>query len=169
MLQTDAAINPGNSGGPLVNSQGQVIGMNTAVATGSPGEPAQNVGFAIPVSRIKPLLPELRQGRVPVNSTAFLGAGLVTLTPELRQQYGFTPDKGAVVGDVVAGSPADSAGLQPGDVIVSFDGQAVDSAEKLSSLIRRHKPGDRVPLSLVRGDAERSVTVVLGSRPVARR
>ena len=165
MIQTDAAINPGNSGGPLVNAQGQVIGMNTAVATGSPGEPAQNVGFAIPVNRIKPLLPALRQGRAPLTSTTFLGAGLVTLTPELRQQYGFTPDSGAVVGQVVPGSPADSAGLQVGDVVTSFDGQAVDSAEKLRSLIRSHKPGDRVALEFVRGAARHGVTVVLGSRP----
>ena len=167
MIQTDAAINPGNSGGPLVNAQGQVIGMNTAVAAGSPGEPAQNVGFAIPMNRIKPLLPDLRQGHAPVSSTTFLGAGLVTLTPELRQQYGFKPDQGAVVGQVVAGSPAEGAGLQVGDVITSFDGQAVDSSEKLRSLIRGHKPGDRVPLTFTRGSAEHSVPVVLGSRQVA--
>jgi putative serine protease PepD len=166
MLQTDAAINPGNSGGPLANGQAQVIGMNTAVATGAPGEPAQNVGFAIPVNRIKPLLPELRQGRTPVTAATFLGAALVTLTPDLRQQYGFTPDKGAVVGQVVPGSPADSAGLQPGDVVVSFDGQPVDSAEKLRSLIRRHKPGDRVQLTFVRGSTGHTVTAALGSRPV---
>src|SRR5207302_451514 len=149
MIQTDAAINPGNSGGPLVNAQGQVIAMNTAVAAGAPGEPAQNVGFAIPVNRIKPLLADLRQGRAPVPSTAFLGAALVTLTPELRQQYGFAPDRGAVVGQVVAGSPAENAGLQVGDVVSAVDGEAVDSAEKLSRLIRQHKPGDRVQLRFV--------------------
>jgi len=167
MLQTDAAINPGNSGGPLANAQGQVIAMNTAVAAGAPGEPAQNVGFAIPVNRIKPLLADLRQGRAPVPSTAFLGAALVTLTPELRQQYGFAPDRGAVVGQVVAGSPAENAGLQVGDVVSAVDGEAVDSAEKLSRLIRQHKPGDRVQLRFVRGTTEHSVTVVLGSRPIA--
>ena len=167
MLQTDAAINPGNSGGPLANAQGQVIAMNTAVAAGAPGEPAQNVGFAIPVNRIKPLLADLRQGRAPVPSTAFLGAALVTLTPELRQQYGFAPDRGAVVGQVVAGSPAENAGLQVGDVVSAVDGEAVDSAEKLSRLIRQHKPGDRVQLRSVRGTTEHSVTVVLGSRPIA--
>ncbi|HZT67327.1 MAG TPA: trypsin-like peptidase domain-containing protein [Acidimicrobiales bacterium] len=169
MLQTDAAINPGNSGGPLVNAQGEVIGMNTAVASsaGATGETAQNIGFAIPTDKIKPILPKLRTGQSVAGSHAFIGVDVVDLTPDLKQSYGFTPDQGAVVAGVTAGSPAENAGLQVGDVITAFDGTAINSATDLTSALAEHKPGQQVTLTVYRGSQKLSVNVTLGSRPAA--
>jgi S1-C subfamily serine protease len=110
MIQTDAAINAGNSGGPLIDTAGQVIGMNTAVAgTSSDGTNSQNIGFAIPVAQVAATLPELQKGGQTGNGGGYLGVDITTLTPALRQQYGFTPTSGAVVLSVVAGSPTTSA------------------------------------------------------------
>ncbi len=123
MIQTDAAINPGNSGGPLIDTSGQVIGMNTAVAgTTSDGTSSQNIGFAIPTASVEALIPELEKGGQSGNGGGYLGVDITTLTPALRQQYGFTPDLGAVILSVVSGSPAAKAGLVQGDVIVDIDG-----------------------------------------------
>src|SRR5207248_1354417 len=108
VLQTDAAINPGKSGGPLVDSTGCVIGINTAVASGSGSQPAQNVGFAIPISSAKPVIDDIKAGRKP----AFLGVGTTDLTPELKSQLGVSVNDGAAVTDVTSGSPADDAGLK---------------------------------------------------------
>ncbi len=167
MFQTDAAINPGNSGGPLVDSSGKVIGMNTAVAASSDGtSQAQNIGFAIPSNKINNLLPALRNksiGSQTSGGTAFLGVSLETLTPQLRSQYNFVPSQGAVVLQVVSGSPADVAGLQQGDVITSFNGKAVTSADQLAQAVQGDKPGQSVKIGLYRGQAQMTVTATLGS------
>ncbi|MCL4313755.1 MAG: trypsin-like peptidase domain-containing protein [Actinobacteria bacterium] len=165
MLQTDAAINSGNSGGPLVNSAGQVIGMNTAVAGSSAGNaPAQNIGFAIPVDRIKSLLPQLLRGGVH-QSNAYIGVDIVTLTPQLRQQYGFMPNHGAVIVDVLPGTPASRAGLEVGDIIVSFNGKPVTSASSLVADLANQQPGNRVSIGIYRGIIHKTVTVTLGAKP----
>jgi S1-C subfamily serine protease len=148
LIQTDAPINPGDSGGPLLNASGQVIGMNTAIAGN-----AQNIGFAIPVSQIQPLLAQLAQGGGSAAGRAYLGVSLADASP------------GAVVTAVVAGSPADSAGLRPGDVVTSVDGTAVQDAAGLVSVIRSHRPGDRLSLTVRRGSSTRTVRVTLGSAP----
>ena len=123
LIQTDAAINAGNSGGPLIDTAGQVIAMNTAVAgTSSDGTSSQNIGFAIPIAQVESLLPELQKGGQAGNGGGYLGVDITTLTPALRQQYGFTPTSGAVVLSVVSGSPAAKAGLVQGDVIVNIGG-----------------------------------------------
>ena len=128
MIQTDAAINPGNSGGPLIDTSGQVIGMNTAVAgTSSDGTSSQNIGFAIPAASVESLISQLEKGGQSGNGGGYLGVDITTLTPALRQQYGFTPTSGAVILSVVSGSPADKAGLVQGDVIVNIDGTAITS------------------------------------------
>lgn len=167
MFQTDAAINPGNSGGPLVDSSGQVIGMNTAVAASASGSSqAQNIGFAIPVNTIAQLLPSLRNHSIPnqpSTGTAFLGVSLETLTSQLRSAYNFVPTQGAVVLQVVTGSPADVAGLQQGDVIVSFDNKPVTSAEQLAAVIQRDHPGQSVTIGIYRGQARLTVTATLAS------
>jgi S1-C subfamily serine protease len=167
MFQTDAAINPGNSGGPLVDSSGRVIGMNTAVAANSTGtSQAQNIGFAIPSNKIENLLPALRNksiGAQSTSGTAFLGVSLETLTPQLRSQYNFVPNQGAVVLQVVTGSPADVAGLQQADVITSFNGQAVTSADQLGQAVRSGKPGQSVRIGFYRGEAQMMVTATLSS------
>jgi S1-C subfamily serine protease len=167
MIQTDAAINPGNSGGPLVNAHAQVIGMNTAVAqSAGPGNAAaQDIGFAIPVDKIESLLPLLRKGGTVTQGTAYLGVEVVTLTPEVQAEYGIGTQTGALVAAVASGSPAATAGIRPGDVIVRVDSTSIGSAEDLVLAIRAHRPGDRVTISYWRGSVERSTTVVLGSTP----
>jgi S1-C subfamily serine protease len=161
MFQTDAAINQGNSGGPLVDSSGKVIGMNTAVASNADGtSAAEDIGFAIPSNRIEQRLPALRSRSV---GDAFLGVSLETLTPQLRSQYNFVPSEGAVVLQVESGSPADAAGLESGDVITSFDGKPVTSADQLAAAVQNDKPGTRATIGIVRGQAEKTLTATLGS------
>jgi len=167
MFQTDAAINPGNSGGPLVDSSGRVIGMNTAIASSEDGTTeAQNIGFAIPSNKIERLLPSLRDRSVPnpaISGTAFLGISVETLTPEVRSAYNFVPTQGAVVLQVQSGTPADTAGLEQGDVIVSFNGTPVTSADQLTTAIQSGHPGQPVTIRFYRGQTAMTVTAVLGS------
>ncbi len=167
MFQTDAAINPGNSGGPLVDSSGRVIGMNTAIASSEDGTTeAQNIGFAIPSNKIERLLPSLRDRSVPnpaISGTAFLGISLETLTPEVRSAYNFVPTQGAVVLEVQSGTPADTAGLEQGDVIVSFNGTPVTSADQLTTAIQSGHPGQSVAIRFYRGQTAMTVTATLGS------
>jgi putative serine protease PepD len=165
LIQTDAAINPGNSGGPLIDTAGQVIGMNTAVAgTSNDGANAQNIGFAIPIASVETLIPELEKGGPAANSGGYLGVDITTLTSALRQQYGFTPTSGAVILDVISGSPADKAGLRQGDVIVNIDGTAIDSSETLQSLIQKDKAGQTISITYYVGDEKHTVSVVLGTQ-----
>jgi serine protease Do len=159
VIQTDTAINPGNSGGPLVNSAGEVVGINTAVA----GD-AQNIGFSIAINAAKPIIEELRQGTT--KSRPFLGVKMITFTPEYAEGLGVTVDSGAVVADVTAGSGAEVAGLRTGDVITSIDGKEVKAAEDVTSAVNAHKPGEEIKLTFVRRDQTQEVTVKLGERPV---
>ena len=151
MIQTDAAINPGNSGGPLVNSVGQVIGINTAVAA----DGAQNIGFAIPIDKARSLADRLKSGQGPA-PTAFLGVS----TTETSDGSG-----GAQVVDLVAGGPAAKGGIAVGDLIVSFDGKPVATADALSGLVQAHQPGDTVQVVVERNGASRTVSVTLGTKP----
>ena len=167
LIQTDAAINPGNSGGPLVNSSGQVIGMNTAVALNAEqGTQAEGIGFAIAVNRAKPIITQIRNHTVP-NGQAFLGVSSITLTPALKQQYGLAPDQGAIVADVSAGSPAERAGLQQLDVVIKADATTIATNDALVGFVRAHKPGDKVTLEVVRGTRTFSVPVTLETRPTS--
>ncbi|HVE47272.1 MAG TPA: trypsin-like peptidase domain-containing protein [Acidimicrobiales bacterium] len=165
LIQTDAAINPGNSGGPLVNAEGEVIGVNTAVVR---QELAQNIGFAIAIDTIKPMLEPLTKGEA-LAPQAFLGVSTVTLTPEIREQFDFTPEKGAVVAEVVPGSPADAAGLQSNDVIIRIADTDIVTNVDVQKEVRTNKPGDKVPIVWMRGSEERRAEVTLGARPVAQR
>ena len=151
MIQTDAAINPGNSGGPLVNSSGQVIGINTAVAA----DGAQNIGFAIPIDKAKALADRLKTGQGPA-PVAFLGVA----TTETTDGSG-----GAQVVDVVAGGPASKAGLAVGDLIVTFDGKPVAGADALSGLVQARQPGDTVAVVIERNGSSRTINVTLASKP----
>ena len=130
LLQTDAAINSGNSGGPLVNAAGQVIGINTAIAVQSN---AQNIGFAIPIDRAKAIADRLVGGE-DASPVAFLGV-------TTRDNTAGTT--GATIEEVTAGSPADAAGLRPGDVVVAVDDRTVSGAASLSRLIGEQPPGSR--------------------------
>jgi serine protease Do len=165
LIQTDAAINNGNSGGPLVNAAGEVVGMNTVViqATGG-GNLVQNIGFAISINSIKSTITQLQSGKTPSHTTTFLGANLATVTDALKQRLGLATDSGALVNDVVAGSPAENAGLRSGDVVVKFDDKDIKTAQELVDSVRTHKPGDKVKVDYFRGTDKRTTTVTLGSR-----
>jgi S1-C subfamily serine protease len=166
MIQTDAAINPGNSGGPLLDSAGDVIGMNTAVAgTLADGTSAQNIGFAIPVTTIESLLKSLEAGASVVNHGAFIGVEITSMDSALQAEYGFTVSSGAVVMSVISGTGAASAGVKQGDVIVGINGTAVTSAQDVSSIISALKPGDVIKLQIVRGSKHLTIQVTLGSAP----
>jgi S1-C subfamily serine protease len=168
MIQTDAAINPGNSGGPLIDTSGQVIGMNTAVAgTSSDGTSSQNIGFAIPAASVEALISELEKGGQSGNGGGYLGVDITTLTPALRQQYGFTPTSGAVILSVVSGSPADKAGLVQGDVIVTIDGTNITSADDLQKVVQNGKAGQTISITYYVGDSKRTTTATLGSQAEA--
>ncbi|HEX3333898.1 MAG TPA: trypsin-like peptidase domain-containing protein [Acidimicrobiales bacterium] len=168
LIQTDAAINSGNSGGPLIDTAGQVIGMNTAVAgTSSDGTSSQNIGFAIPISQVEAQLPQLQKGGQSGNGGGYLGVDITTLTPALRQQYGFTPTTGAVVLSVVSGSPASKAGLRQGDVIVNINGTAITSADDLQKVVQKSKAGQTVTITYYVGNSKRTTTATLGNQAQA--
>jgi S1-C subfamily serine protease len=164
LLQTDAAINPGNSGGALVDTAGRVIGITNAIAAGSRGQPAQNIGFAIPSDTVLKALPALRAGRN-------VGGGQSNQTPTafLGVELSDTGQgAGALVAAVGPGTPAAGAGLQAGDVITAADGTTIGSAADLRSVIARHKPGDKIKLTWRQGGGQgqtRSATVTLAARP----
>ena len=159
VLQTDAAINPGNSGGPLVDANGCVIGINSAVA-GTSGQPAQNIGFAIPISHAKPVVDDIKAGRKP----AFLGIGTTDLTPEIKSEVGANVDSGAVVQDVTSGSPADDAGIKRGDVIVQIGDDQIKSTGDVATAVRKHHPDEKVTVTYVRGSDRKSAEVTLAQR-----
>jgi S1-C subfamily serine protease len=166
MIQTDAAINPGNSGGPLLDAQGDVVGMNTAVAGTLPdGTSAQNIGFAIPVATIESLLKSLKAGQSVVNHGAFMGVEISSMNPTLQAEYGFTVTSGAVVMSVVPGSGAANAGIKQGDIIVGINAMVIASAQDVSSVISSQHPGDVVSVKLVRGSKTITKSVTLGSAP----
>ncbi len=161
LIQTDAAINPGNSGGALVNSAGQVVGMNTAVA----GD-AQNIGFAIAIDKAKPLVEAIRTGTpAPATATqAYLGIGSQTIDPTTAAGLGLAQTSGAYVTSVETGSAAEKAGLRTGDVITSIGGAAVTSSDDLSAAIKAHKPGDAVDIVWTRARQRVTAQATLGGR-----
>ena len=159
-IQTDAAINPGNSGGPLLNTRGEVIGINTAIA---PTSVSNNVGFAISISSAKPIIEALRQGDEP--RIAFLGVETETLTPQRADDEGVEATSGAIIVDIVEGAAADEAGLEIGDIVISIEGVTTPTTESLLRQIRRHRVGDAVELQVERdGDVE-TVIATLGRLP----
>ena len=150
-IQTDAAINPGNSGGPLLNARGQVIGINTAIIGG-----AQGLGFAIPIDTAQQIAQQLiTQGKV---QHPYLGIQMVPLTPEIKQKINNNPnsdirvtaDQGIVIVGVVEGSPADAAGLRPGDIIQSINNQPVTKAEDVQQLLDKSGVGSQLQIALQR-------------------
>ncbi|MGA9636557.1 MAG: trypsin-like peptidase domain-containing protein [Solirubrobacterales bacterium] len=175
-IQTDASINPGNSGGPLLDSKGDVIGINEQIASSSGSN--SGVGFAIPVTSVRYSLGQLRSdGKV---DYAFLGVTSESLYPQLADHLGLDTKTGALITDVVGGSPADKAGLKGstgettfqlqhvktgGDVVIGVDGKPVIQNNDLSELVALHKPGDTVKLDILRGNQHATVDVTLGSRP----
>lgn len=159
-IQTDAAVNPGNSGGALVNVEGKLVGINTAIAsiTGT----FAGYSFAVPVSIVKKVVEDLRTyGKV---QRALLGVSIMNVTPQLQKEQDLPVSQGAYVGDVYAGSAAEEAGIQSGDVIVEVDGRPVRSASELQEMIARQRPGDLVKVKFYRGQQLKEVTVRLKGR-----
>jgi S1-C subfamily serine protease len=165
LIQTDAAINPGNSGGPLVNSAGQVIGINTAV-----NAEAQGLGFAIPIDVAKPIMEQALAGEE--LQRPWIGVYYVPVTPAIAEEEGLGVDTGALVSSssggspgVFPGSPAEEAGLLEGDVIVAIDGEQITSESDLAALMLRHAPGDTVTLRVLRDSSATDIDVTLGVLP----
>ena len=157
-LQTDAAINPGNSGGPLVDLNGRVVGINTAGA----GQ-AENIGFSIAIDAAKPII--MRSMRRPAAPVAYLGVSTETVNSGLAFQLGLPVEQGALVRAVTG--PAGEAGIEPGDVIVAFEGRRILTSEDLGRVILQRRPGDRVDVRIIRPDGESStLRVELGERPL---
>lgn len=163
-LQTDAAINPGNSGGPLVNMRGEVIGMNTAIAT-SVGQ-YSGVGFSIPINMVKKVLPVLVKGGTVTRG--MLGIVIQDITPELAQQFHVpTPQqgadyRGALIAQINPGSPAEKAGIQPGDVVVRFQGKPVEDTQHLRNMVAESTPGSKVELTIIREGKEQKISATVG-------
>jgi serine protease DegQ len=161
LLQTDAPISPGNSGGALVDGSGQVMGINDAYLPPATG--AVSIGFAIPSATVLDVVDQLLStGRA---RHAFFGIQPGTLTAEIAERLGVSRTDGVLVLDVVGGGPADRAGIRPGDVLIALDDTAVPSVEEFLAALRGHRPGDRVRVTVLRGDTERQLTVVLVDRP----
>jgi len=164
LIQTDAAINPGNSGGPLVNSAGQVIGVNTAVS-----ENAQGIGFAIPIDVARPIMDQALAGED--LARPWIGVYYTSLTPAIAEEAGVDVDHGALIGTadgtdpVFDGSPAEAAGLQDGDVIVALEGREVTADSDLSMLVLPYGPGDTITLSVLRDGETIELDVTLGELP----
>ncbi len=160
-LQTDAAINPGNSGGPLFNLKGEVIGINTAIVSPQIGS---GIGFAVPINMAKSLLPQLQsKGRV---TRGYLGVAVGDLTPDLQKAFALPPGtKGALVQQVVPKQPAATAGLEPGDVILSLDGKPLDSGGALTRGVALIPPGQKVTLVVLRGGKQKTFTFPVAQRP----
>ncbi len=155
-IQTDASINPGNSGGPLINMQGDIVGINTALVPYG-----QGIGFAIPINTVKPLMPQLvAKGAV---TRGYLGVNLQTLTPELAKALKVQDRKGALVSDVMAGSPAEQAGMQRRDVIVAFNNQKVESARDLAALVATTPIGKSVTVTVLRDGSLQTLPVTVGT------
>ncbi|MBK9295104.1 MAG: Do family serine endopeptidase [Oligoflexia bacterium] len=142
-LQTDASINPGNSGGPLVNTKGEVIGVNAAI-----DGRAQGIGFAIPINVVKKLIPDLKtKGRV---TRSYLGVTINNINEKMVEEFGLKTDKGALVLGVAQGSPADKAGIEPYDVIVAINGREVEDAREITNKITETKSGETINLKIIR-------------------
>ncbi len=162
-IQTDAAINPGNSGGALVDLQGRLIGINTAIATSGGGRGNQGIGFAVPSNLAREVMRQIEEhGHV---IRGWLGVAVQDVTPAMATPLGLTTPGGALVGDVTEGSPAAKAGLMRGDVVIAIDGKPVADSRGLRMLIAEASPGAQVRLSVVRDGARRDAAATLGEVP----
>ena len=161
LIQTDAAVNPGNSGGALVDGEGRVIGVNTAIATASGG--SQGVGFAIPSTTVTTIADQLLEtGEVRVGYLGIVGQ---TVDPDTARLYDIEVEGGAVVAELDPDGPAGDAGLEPGDIIIAFDGTEVASMQELAGRIQQQGPGDDIDLEVVRDGEVVTLTVTLTERP----
>jgi S1-C subfamily serine protease len=168
LIQTDAAINPGNSGGPLLDANGSVIGINTAIATNSNG-----IGFAIPIDVARPIMAQAVAGE-PL-ARPYMGIHFVSITRQIADAQKLPVHVGALVGGfdetgkavpgVDPGTPAAAAGVKDGDIVVSVDGKVIDDEHPLDATLSQFSPGDTVSVDILRGGQHLTLQVTLGTRP----
>ncbi|MCK9377814.1 MAG: DegQ family serine endoprotease [Syntrophobacterales bacterium] len=157
-IQTDASINPGNSGGPLINMQGELVGINTAILPNG-----QGIGFAIPVNTAKPLVPQLiSTGAV---TRSYLGVNIQSITPELAKALNLRDRQGALVADVVAGGPADQGGIKRGDVIIAYNGKVVEDSHHLPALVAATPVGQEATVTILRNGQEQKLSMKVEELP----
>jgi serine protease DegQ len=166
-IQTDAAINPGNSGGALVDASGQLIGINTAIYSRTPGGASLGIGFAIPASTAKQVLEQIMQsGQV---TRGWIGVGVQDMTRELSESFKLPEIRGALITEVFRGTPADKAGIKLGDILIAVEGKAVTDSSSMLNLVAALNPGKQATLKLVRSQQETTLKVVVGRRPLQQR
>ncbi len=160
-IQTDAAINPGNSGGALVNVRGELIGINTAIFSTSGGY--QGIGFAVPTNMAKAVMDSLiSKGKV---IRGWFGVTIQSLTPELAKQFNLKEERGALVGDVIEGSPAEKAGIQRGDVIMEYEGKKIEEPYQLRNMVANTAPGQEMEIKIIRENRIETKKVTIGELP----
>ncbi|GAB3546191.1 Do family serine endopeptidase [Noviherbaspirillum agri] len=164
-IQTDAAINPGNSGGALIDAEGNLLGINTAIYSRSGG--SLGIGFAIPVSTVKTVMESIiSTGQV---VRGWIGVEPQDITPELAESFGLTKKSGAIIAGVLKGGPADRAGIRPGDILVAVEGKPVSDTTDMLNLIAQLIPGNKARMTVLRKSQESTIDVVVGKRPRPRR
>ena len=162
-IQHDAAINPGNSGGALFNLDGELVGINTAIATDGYSRANAGVGFAIPINMVKRVMEDLiSEGKV---TRGWLGVQIDNVNEGLVKALKLEDLNGAIITHVISGSPAEEAGVEEKDVIISVDGERVDDSSNLKNLISSGRPNDKTKLTVIRDGKEKKITVILGTRP----
>jgi serine protease Do len=158
VIQTDAAINPGNSGGPLLNVRGEVIGINTAIYSDSRSQGNMGIGFAIPINTVRDLLPQLRAGKI---TRGVIGVEIGPVPLNALAEFGLKERRGALVSLVRPNGPASKAGMEPGDVIIEFNGKAVPNRDQLVAMVTSTRPGSTVPVKVLRDKREVSLNVTV--------
>jgi serine protease Do len=160
-IQTDAAINPGNSGGALINTRGELVGINTAIFSQSGGN--MGIGFAVPSNMARSILEQLVQSGKVVRG--WLGVSIQDLSPDLAGQFGLSETRGVLVSDVLAESPAKRAGLERGDIVIEFDGRPVENPTQLRNAVARAAVGASVPVKFIRDRQLRVVDIRIAEQP----
>ncbi|MNJ99575.1 putative periplasmic serine endoprotease DegP-like precursor [compost metagenome] len=162
-IQTDAAINPGNSGGALIDANGNLLGINTAIYSRSGG--SLGIGFAIPVTTVKSVMDAIiKNGRV---IRGYIGVEPQDITPELAESFGLKKSTGAIIAGVLKGGPADKAGMQPGDILVSVEGKAITDMADMLNQIAQLSPGTKAKVVVLRRNQENTLNITVGVRPKA--
>ena len=160
-IQTDAAINPGNSGGALVDTNGNLLGINTAIYSRTGG--SLGIGFAIPVTTVKTVMESIiRTGQV---VRGWIGVEPQDITPELAESFGLQRKSGTIIAGVLRNGPADRAGMRPGDILIEVDGQPVKDTTEMLNVIAQLQPGRKAAMKVLRKNAEASLDVTIGTRP----
>lgn len=164
-IQTDAAINPGNSGGALIDANGNLLGINTAIYSRSGG--SLGIGFAIPVTTVKDVMESIIATGQKVRG--WIGVEPQDITPELAESFGLTRKSGAIIAGVLKGGPADKAGIRPGDILVAVEGKPVTDTTDMLNLIAQLTPGNKAKMTVLRKTQESTVDVLVGKRPKPKR